>query len=43
MCDGLAREVATHDNDPWDKIILDTIIKHLLNPSQGLRVVQPDI
>jgi len=43
MCDGLAREVATHDDDSWDKVILDAIIEHLLNPSQRLRVVQPDI
>lgn len=43
MCDGLACEVATHDNDPRDKIILDAIIEHLLDPRQRLRVVQPDI
>jgi hypothetical protein len=36
---GLASKIATKDDHLWDKTILDTIVKHLLQSKKGLRMI----
>jgi hypothetical protein len=40
---GLASKIATKDDHLWDKTILDTIVKHLLQSKKGLRMIKPYI
>jgi hypothetical protein len=43
LCDSGTREIAAKDDNLWNEIVFDAVVKDLLKTSQRVRLVQPNV
>ena len=43
LCDSGARKIAAKDDNFWNKIVFDAVVKDLLKTAQRVRLVQPNV